>query len=64
MSEETDREAEQVAAVVSWRRREALEAGMSIDGADTYAESEIPASDLRHLVELECPERLLEEILL
>jgi hypothetical protein len=61
--QQVDWEADEVADVLRWRRREALEAGMSRLEAAEYAESEIQASELRHLVELHCPKHLLAEVL-
>lgn len=64
MSElETDWQADEVADVLRWRRREALEAGMSRLEAAEYAESEISAEDLRHLVKVGCPKELLAQVL-
>jgi hypothetical protein len=64
MSEQqVDWEADEVADVLRWRRREALEAGMSRLEAAEYAESEIQASELRRLVKAHCPARLLAQVL-
>jgi hypothetical protein len=64
MSEQqTDWETDEMADVLRWRRREALAAGMSRLEAAEYAESEIPAQDLRHLVDLHCPAELLAAVL-
>jgi hypothetical protein len=62
--EQTDHEADEMASVVLWRRREALEAGLTRIEASLYAESEVPTQELRHLVELHCPKKLLARILL
>jgi hypothetical protein len=64
VSEEADWEAEQVADVLHWRRREALAAGLTRVEASLYAESEIGAEELRHLIELGCPKELLAKVLL
>jgi hypothetical protein len=65
MSEQqTDRETDEVAGVLRWRRREALAAGMSRIEAGLYADSEIRTEELRHLIELHCPPELLAKILL
>ena len=64
MSElETYVEAPEMARVLRWRRREALAAGMSRLEAAEYAESEVDAQDLRHLVALHCPAELLAQVL-
>lgn len=55
MPEETEQQANEMADVLHWRRREALEAGLTRLEANLYAESEIPAAELRRLVELHCP---------
>jgi hypothetical protein len=55
LSEETDRTPDEVARVLRWRRSEALDAGLSWDEANEYAEAEIGAEELRHLIELGCP---------
>jgi hypothetical protein len=59
-----DRKADEVAEVVRRRRREAVKAGMSRVEARLYAESEIPAAELRRLVKLDCPPELLAKVLL
>lgn len=65
MPEEDDSEqADELARLLYWRRREALDAGMSWDDANTYADSEAKTEDLRHLVALHCPPRLLAKVLL
>lgn len=66
MSTDTDeREADEVAEVVRRRRREALEAGLSLVEARLFAETgEIDIGELRHLVELGCPPELLARVLL
>ena len=63
MQEETYAETDEVAVVLRWRRREALAAGLSRLEAAEYAESEISAEDLRHLVALHCPKRLIAKVL-
>ena len=64
MSElETYVEAPEMARVFLWRRREALAAGMSRLEAAEYAESQVDAQDLRHLVALHCPAELLAQVL-
>ncbi len=62
--EPVDRKADEVANVVSGRRREALDAGLSWDEAVDYAEGEAKTEDLRHLIELHCPPKWLAKILL
>jgi hypothetical protein len=65
MSEQqTDEQADEVADVLRWRRREALEAGLTRVEAALYAESEISAQELRHLVALRCPAKQIAKILL
>jgi hypothetical protein len=64
VSEQTDWEADEVADVLRWRRREALEAGLSRIEASLYAESEVSTSELRRLVKLDCPKELLAKVLL
>jgi len=54
-----------MAAVVCGRRREALDAGLSWDDAEDYCDNpEAKTEDLRHLIEIHCPARLLARILL
>jgi hypothetical protein len=60
---EADAQADEVAGVLRWRRREALAAGLSRLEAAEYAESEISAEDLRHLIALGCPPELLAAVL-
>lgn len=63
VQEEAYVEADEVAGVLRWRRCEALAAGLTRLEAAEYAESEIEASDLRHLVELHCPPGLIARVL-
>ena len=62
--EQTDRETDEVEAVVCRRRREALDAGLSWQDAENYAESQVGTEELRRLVALDCPRKLLAKILL
>ena len=65
MSEgDADRETDEVEEVVRWRRREALEAGMSRLEAGLYADSEINTQELRKLIKKGCPPDLLAKVLL
>jgi hypothetical protein len=61
--EQVDEQADEMAVVLRWRRREALEAGLTLGDASRYAESKITTSELRHLVALHCPKELLAKIL-
>ena len=66
MSEQqTNVTTDEMAAVVCGRRREALDAGLSWDDAEDYCDNpEAKTEDLRHLIEIHCPARLLARILL
>lgn len=56
--------ADELDEVIRRRRREALDAGMTLEQANEFAESELDIGDLRHLVEIHCPKRELARILL
>lgn len=65
MSEGPDLQDDEVAQLVQWRRRQALEAGLTRVEARLWAESlEIDIQDLRHLVEKGCPAELLAKVLI
>lgn len=67
MSEEEHElpETDEMAGVVRWRRREALEAGLTRVEARLYAEAQdIDSSQLRRLVKAGCPPELLARLLL
>ena len=65
MSEQqTDNTVSEVKQVLRRRRTEALDAGLSWDDANTYAESTTDTQKLRDLVASGCPEWLIAKILL
>jgi hypothetical protein len=65
VSEDLDeRPSEELELVVSHRKREARQAGMSVVEARLFAESEIDIGELRRLVKQKCPSELLARVLL